>query len=209
MRSWAYWKLKANNNNNWRSITVNCNSVVNKRAELSHLVQYTDPDVIILTETHLDSTIKSSEFLPDGYRGDIRKDRNRFGGGVMLAIKSCYDVDLIELEDVDAETVWASVQAENNRKIVIGAFYRQPNHKVDQLEQLEKSLDQVTNKFKNNQNTTILLAGDFNAGDIDWDARLVRPNSSRRPVNEKVLSLTVNQYVCDYFRIIIDINALI
>ena len=95
---------------------MNCNGITNKKAALENLVSYTNPDVIILTETKIDGKISPSEFLPDGYQGEVRKDRNRAGGGVMLAFKKCYNVESIELSDVDEETVWASVQAEGGKK---------------------------------------------------------------------------------------------
>ena len=67
--------------NSWRSLVVNCNSIAGKRAELANLINYTDPDVLILTETKLDDSIKNSEFLPTGYQGTARRDRTRSGGG--------------------------------------------------------------------------------------------------------------------------------
>ena len=105
------------NPNNWRSVTINCNSVSGKRAELANLAAYTDPDVLVLTETKIDHTVHPSEFLPDGYNCAACKDRNRSGGGVMLAFKSCYSVEAIELENIDAETAWASVLSKQVSKI--------------------------------------------------------------------------------------------
>ena len=90
--------------NSWRSLVINCNSIAGK-----HLVEYTDPDVLIMTETKLDSSISTAEFLPPGYQGQIRKDRTRSGGGVMLAFKSCSSVEEIERENIDAETAWAVI----------------------------------------------------------------------------------------------------
>ena len=164
---------------------MNCNSITGKVAEFANLTEYTDPDVIMMTETKLDSSINAAEFLPEGYQVGARKDRNRSGGGVMLAFKSCYNVETIELNDVEAETLWASVSTTDNKKIVTGVFYRQPGRNTDQVEQLEKAVDQVTSKFQNNSNITYMLGGDFNAGDVDWDSGTVRPNSPNKEANER------------------------
>ena len=51
-----------------------------------------------MTETKIDEQVKASEFLPKGYTGDIRKDRCKGGGGVMIATKQEYDIQGIELE---------------------------------------------------------------------------------------------------------------
>ena len=60
-----------------------------------------------MTETKIDEQVKASEFLPKGYTGDIRKDRCKGGGGVMIATKQEYDIQGIELKaNISAETVW-------------------------------------------------------------------------------------------------------
>ena len=59
-----------------------------------------------MTETKIDEQVKAPEFLPKGYTGDIRKDRCKGGGGVMIATKQEYDIQGIELEaNILAETV--------------------------------------------------------------------------------------------------------
>ena len=40
-----------------------------------------------MTETKIDEQVKASEFLPKGYTGDIRKDRCKGGGGVIITEK--------------------------------------------------------------------------------------------------------------------------
>ena len=48
----------------WRTLVININSAPGKRAELENLINYTDPDLIIMTETKIDEQVKASEFLP-------------------------------------------------------------------------------------------------------------------------------------------------
>ena len=114
----------------------------------------------------------------------------RSGGGVMLAFKSCYSVEAIELENIDAETAWASVLVNKCKKLIIGVFYRQPDHRTCQVENLEKALYQINEKHKNNPNTTFMLSGDFNTGDINWELGTVLPNSNQKAVNELVLNIS-------------------
>eukprot|EP00745_Piridium_sociabile_P045808 TRINITY_DN9988_c0_g2_i1.p1 TRINITY_DN9988_c0_g2~~TRINITY_DN9988_c0_g2_i1.p1 ORF type:complete len:264 (+),score=32.88 TRINITY_DN9988_c0_g2_i1:50-841(+) len=68
-----------------RMLNVNFRSVVGKRAEIHNLLESLKPDVIIGTETWLDSTIADTEFLPPSYKA-FRRDRNREGGGVLIAV---------------------------------------------------------------------------------------------------------------------------
>ena len=81
---------------NWRTVVINANSITHKKAELSAMADYCDPDLMLITETKLDSSIFSSEQLPKGYVGEFRWDRNLNGGGVMIVIKDCYTItDLV------------------------------------------------------------------------------------------------------------------
>ena len=50
-------------------------------------------------------------------------------------------------------------------------------------------LAQISEKFKNNLKTTLILGGDFNAGGINWDLCTVDHDTSNRTLKEKVLSV--------------------
>ena len=60
-------------------------SLVNKSAFLEADVYSRNFDIIAVTETHLDDSIRSSELFPQKYRV-FRLDRNRKGGGVLVAV---------------------------------------------------------------------------------------------------------------------------
>ena len=63
----------------------NTRSVKGKTTELQFLT--TNSDIICLTETHLDDdTIPSGSILPIENRTVFRRDRNIYGGGVMIAV---------------------------------------------------------------------------------------------------------------------------
>ena len=56
--------------------------------------------------------------------------------------------------------------------LIIGSFYRPPNAGQSNLEQLPTSLRDIQTKFKN---AILLIAGNFNIADINWDDRIVKP----------------------------------
>ena len=143
-----------------------------------------------MTETKIDEQVKASEFLPKGYTGDIRKDRCKGGGGVMIATKQEYDIQGIELEaNISAKTVWATISLKDQRKLVVGSYYRPPDSGSDSIDDLESVLSFITEKFRNNPQCTIILGGDFNAGDIDWESHTVCEHSLNRQINKKILSV--------------------
>ena len=76
--------------------------------------------------------------------------------------RSSLQVENIAIKDVSCETTWASVTLADNNKLVVGVFYRQPNSSTEQVEQLELAIEQVTHKFRNNNNITYILGGHFN-----------------------------------------------
>lgn len=62
---------------------------------------------MILSENKIVNNIANSEFLLAGYKGDIRKDRIKGGGGVIIAYKdSILNVVQVEIDtSVSAETI--------------------------------------------------------------------------------------------------------
>ena len=65
-------------------LCFNARSVVNKRLDLLAMLSESSSDIVI-TETFLDDSIVDSEIIPENY-SVFRRDRNRHGGGVLVAI---------------------------------------------------------------------------------------------------------------------------
>lgn len=70
-----------------RISSFNARSIVNKRLDLEAYVTLVNADFIAITETWLHNNIDDNELLPSSYNIH-RKDRERRGGGVLLAVKS-------------------------------------------------------------------------------------------------------------------------
>ena len=176
--------------NNWRTLVINANSIANKKAELAAIAEYCDPDLMLVSETKLGPDILNGEFVPEGYMGRFRKDRKRGAGGVMIITKECYKiVDADITVQNENESVWAIITLKDLSKLVIGSFYRPPDKGIQPLVDLEMELAQISEKFKNNPKTTLILCGDFNAGGINWDLCTVDHDTSNRTLKEKLLSI--------------------
>jgi len=179
---------------NWRTVVLNINSVTGKADQLAKLVSYTDPDAILMTETKLDQSIKTSEFMPDHYCC-FRRDRKRGGGGVLVAIKSKYAPEEVHFEEIDGEIVWASVSFRSQRKLYLGCFYRPERNSFDAL---SDSLNQISQKMKNSPNSIIIVGGDLNAGDIDWESLTIKHESKRRSLHERLLSIVHDHHLTQF-----------
>ena len=176
--------------NNWRTLVINANSIANKKAELAAIAEYCDPDLMLISETKLGPDILNGEFVPEGYMGRFRKDRKRGAGGVMIITKECYKiVDADITVQNENESVWAIITLKDLSELVIGSFYRPPDKGIQPLVDLEMELAQISEKFKSNPKTTLILGGDFNAGGINWDLCTVDHDTSNRTLKEKLLSI--------------------
>ena len=74
---------------------LNINSIRNKFEQLKDTVlKYID--ILILTETKLDETFLTSQFLMDGFSKPYRFDRNKYGGGVTIYIRDTIPSKILE-----------------------------------------------------------------------------------------------------------------
>ena len=62
---------------------ININSIRNKFAQLIYIVT-NEIDILMVSETKLDDTFPTSQFLMQGYSTPFRKDRTSKGGGILL-----------------------------------------------------------------------------------------------------------------------------
>jgi len=178
--------------NNWRTLVINANSITGKKSSLEHLICYTNPDLILMTETKLGPNINTAEFMPENHDYTVyRRDRKQGGGGVLIAIKNNANCpsELVEIKDNTGEVLWIKIRINKLKTTYAGVFYRQPDAKVEQLDALSHSLNMITNLCKNNQNTTILLGGDFNCKDINWENNTISPESNQKAANTKLLEI--------------------
>lgn len=170
-------------------LNINFQSIGNKTSQLHALLETEDPDIIVSTETWLNDSVFSSEFLPDRYQ-IFRRDRitDTTGGGVFLAFKS----NIIAKEEPDLQTncesIWASIHVKGRSPLYIGAFYRR-HFNVTALDQnYVKELDSAISKIP--KNSQIILAGDFNVPDINWDTVSFISGGRYPAVSKQIIDLT-------------------
>ena len=86
-----------------------------------------ESDIIFVSETWLSSDVLNSEILPEDYF-IVRNDRDRHGGGVLLAIRSSSFKSAREIFiETDIEICFAEVRTCCNTNICLCCCYRPPN----------------------------------------------------------------------------------
>lgn len=174
-----------------RLLIMNCQSIVNKKAELHAVIDTSKPDIILGTESWLSKDIDTYSIFPPNF-SIYRKDRldGRIGGGVFIAVSDKFiSAEATEL-DTNCEAVWATVQLVGYKTMYVGSFYRPPGSSIENLSELHTSLSRIASL-----NGNILLGGDFNVGHINWDSMSVIPTrdlqgkARERSAHHKTLDL--------------------
>ena len=151
-------------------------------------LQNVKPHIIIGTETWLSRDILDSEIIPDEFNYTIyRKDRIDGYGGVLIAVtKDILSNSLPEL-DTSCEIIWCKIHLVGIKDLYACAYYRPHVSDQHSLDQLNISLAKVQ---EHTTNPTLLLAGDFNAPDIDWQSLSVKSGSSYSTVQTNLIDIT-------------------
>ena len=159
-----------------KCIFTNCESIRNKIEEFQHVVQNTKPDIIHLAETwcqpqnFLDSELKNG--LLKNYHM-VRKDNTREArGGLITYIHKTLNVmNCSELDDLHtdfSECLFNWIKKDEGPKILTGCIYRKGNSSQENDILLHQILERV-----GNQGYGVLLTGDFNLPNIDWDTQTI------------------------------------
>ena len=173
---------------NLRILNINCQSIQSKRAELQTALQYIQPDLVFGTESWLSSDIATSEIFPPEYNV-FRKDRNQFGGGVFILTHKSLTVEEQPELTTNCETKWVRIKLQNRSDLHAGVFYM-PHRNLQDTVELEKSLNKLT--LNGAKHCDIILAGDFNCPDVDWNSNTIQPNASNSDVQKAVIDITSN-----------------
>ena len=142
---------------------INCHSIKTpgKHAELANIIESTQAEIVIGTESWLKRSIKSPDVLPS-YFNCYRKDRSSGeGGSVFILDSKKYESEEPEELKVDnnCELVWTKIKVRGSKDIYVGSFYRPPNNiDAEYLGTLESYLARIPT----HNGTHLWLGGDFN-----------------------------------------------
>ena len=147
---------------------LNCRSIrsEDKAREFRIFVREHNPDVIMGTESWLSPDVYDAEVFPPNYV-TYRKDRiDRLGGGVFISVRdnlTSYKEDWNS--DGNCEAIWCHVVDRSKKNYLLGCFYDPPD---DCDLALSAFLDVLEERVRV-PNQRILIGGDFNLPDINWN----------------------------------------
>ena len=165
-------------------INMNCQSISNKKGDMLDMHETYNPDIICGTETWLTKEHKDGElcicFLGqcDLFRCD-RSDRQ--GGGVLIAAKKHLQAH-VQPPKTQCETIWISISLHRAKTLYIGCYYRPNSQDNTGCGALVESLNRIP------IHSNIIIAGDFNYPDMDWQTKTVTSHTNRR-LHEEFIDL--------------------
>ncbi|XP_055522860.1 uncharacterized protein LOC129717040 [Wyeomyia smithii] len=130
-------------------------------------------DIIVLTETWLDSRTLSRQVFGNDYevfRCDRSSDNSRksTGGGVLVAVNSKFEAKiLVDAASLSLEQVWTAIKL-GDRKLFLCALYIPPD-RVHERELIVAHCQSVFSVLETAKTTDeVMVFGDFNLPRISW-----------------------------------------
>ena len=140
---------------------LNINSIRNKIDELASLVRG-KVDILLITESKIDDSFPTNQFLIPGFSIPFRKDRNGNGGGILLYARNDIPSKMISNNNPPFENNYENIFIEINlykKRWLIGCSYNPTKAMIyDHTNYLSKCLDHFSSSYEN-----IIILGDLNS----------------------------------------------
>ena len=141
---------------------ININHVINKFDPLVSIIR-DKIHILLISETKLDDSFPNSQFYIEGYKLPFRKDRNRFGGGLLFYVKNENICKGVKTElPMSVECMFIEVILNKVKYIIVGGYNPHKENISYFLNQISNQLDKMLVSYDN-----ILLLGDLNALESD------------------------------------------
>ena len=124
--------------------------------ELKLFIETNKPDIIGISETKFDKTVDDCDVGITGYQV-IRKDRNCYGGGVLMYISESLNFKHREDLDFGSESISVEIKIGKYKPFIVTTIYRPPDKPVAYSDQIESLIS--TTELEGNES---ILKGDLN-----------------------------------------------
>ena len=142
---------------------LNINSIRNKFICLEDLVK-TKMDILLISETKINETFLSAQFLISGFQLPYRLDRSEFGGGLLLYVReNIPSKEILSLRGEigkgnDFECLFVEINLNKKKWLIVGTYNPSNILIKKHLVKLSSYMDILCTEYDN-----ILIMGDFNS----------------------------------------------
>ena len=177
-----YTQSRKNKHNSIVHMTINAQSLSNKKDELKMIVNKHKPLIIGVTETWADENKSDGNYKLDEYimyRDDRVAGR---GGGTMLYIsihlgqRECLALKRPTNQIPFDSSTWCWVTPSKGKKILVGCIYRSTSSLGTNNDKLMKLIKLANDIAGENR---LLILGDFNVPNIDWTNKVTLPRAKK------------------------------
>ena len=148
--------------------------------ELNAYLDTNKPDVLVLNETWLNKSVKNGEVIGDHNYDVYRSDRSevthpadpnnpkkfrKFGGGVLIAVRSDIDASLKRLSMRRGAEILAVELNVGNNRYVFCTVYRVGNSGEANHDSIVQSIKSM---YTSRSLRKVFIVGDFNLSSINW-----------------------------------------
>ncbi|KAL0809918.1 hypothetical protein ABMA28_010775 [Loxostege sticticalis] len=175
----------------------NVNRIKTKIHEFYLNCSNADYDVICLTETNLNCSIFDNELFDNRY-SVFRRDRDKntshkdSGGGVLVAVKTEYNVVMRSAWASRVEDIWVSILPQRSSRPTLNlcVCYLPPDIQSTSLENFYNNVQRII--LGGEPNNVYLIVGDFNTPSIVWSRSSSQNNMVPSPVVDRKSSLLLD-----------------
>ena len=179
---------------------TNIDGICSKNLEFDEMIRRDKPHLVGLTETKLNPDIDSNIIFPEGYNV-WRFDRKvKKGGGVAILIKNSVMAKKVELNNDKAEAVAVEIDDGEEMKLDIAVIYMPPKTRTWNESQYNEMMEEMLlllGRLSARKNRLILM-GDFNCGEVDWDSR--EAGTNERSWGNRLLELTTENILTQHVK---------
>lgn len=148
---------------------------LNKTNDLLVSSSIADYDIILISETWLDSSIKDCEYIHNNYNV-YRKDREKSevkakkGGGVLIAVKKLISSEICETNEMKPlEMICVKIPTSAGNIFIFNLYIQPPSStSIDNFGEVSMKHINAIKSLSINTSDSILIFGDFNLNNIQW-----------------------------------------
>ena len=137
---------------------LNVNSLRNKFEMLEELIK-DKIDIFLISETKLDSSFPSGQFVIKGYSTPFRLDRNQNGGGLLLYVREDIPCKILKeyTPEKPIENLFVEINLRSRKWLLSCSYNPKTNLIADHLHCIGRGIDFYSSKYDN-----FVVLGDLN-----------------------------------------------
>ena len=151
-------------------------------------------DIMIFSETKIDSSYPSTQFMIDGFSKPFRRDRNSNGGGLLIYVREDITSKLVAQHTLpdDIEAIFLEINFRKLKWLLCGTYHPPSQNDEYYFNSIGRALNVYGSKYDR-----ILLAGDFNAEDHEVTiSNFLELYNLQNLVKEKTCFKSLNNPTC-------------